>query len=147
MTANATQPPVIEDTTTDHERDVAAIEQMIADVETAFNTNDPDLLTAHFAQNASVVNAAGILMSGRDALLEANRKGLAGFLRDEHARYEVGDIVFLRPDIAIAHKNAWATKADGELIDVAPAMIALYVLVKEQGRWWIVARQNTLTPS
>ncbi|MEV0705607.1 SgcJ/EcaC family oxidoreductase [Saccharopolyspora sp. NPDC050389] len=147
MTDNVTQPPLVEDITTDHEPDIVAIKQVIADVETAFNTNDPDLMTAHFARNASVVNAVGMLMSGREALLDANRKGLAGFLRDEHVRYEVSDIVFIRPDVAIAHKNARATKPDGELIDVDPAMIALYVLVKEQNRWWIAARQNTLTQS
>ncbi|WP_433870116.1 SgcJ/EcaC family oxidoreductase [Saccharopolyspora sp. CA-218241] len=144
MNDDATEPPLIEDTTTDHESDIIAIKQVIADVETAFNTNDPDLMTAHFSRNASVVNAVGMLMSGRDALLDANRKGLAGFLRDEHVRYEVSDIAFIRPDVAIAHKHARATRPDGELIDVDPAMIALYVLVEEHGRWWVVARQNTL---
>ncbi|SEG94872.1 conserved hypothetical protein [Saccharopolyspora kobensis] len=139
--------PVVEDTATDHEPDVAAIEQVIADTETAFNTNDPDLLTAHFTRNATVVNAMGVQISGWDALLESNRKGLAGFLREEYAKYELSDITFLRPDVAIAHKHARATTADGELIDVDPAMIALYVLVKEQGRWWVAARQNTLTRS
>ncbi|GAB3501052.1 YybH family protein [Amycolatopsis cihanbeyliensis] len=147
MSDNVTQPPLIEDATTDHEQDVVAIKQVIADVETAFNTNDPDLMAAHFSRNASVVNAAGMLISGWDALLDANRKGLEGFLRDEYVRYEVGDIAFVRPDVAVAHKSARATKPGGELVDVDPAMIALYVLVKDQDRWWVVARQNTLTRS
>src|ERR1700754_3247061 len=98
--------PMIEDTTADHERDIAAIKGIVADVETAFNTNDADLMTAHFARNAAVVNAVGVRLSGWDALLEANRKGLAGFLRDEHVRYDVRDIVFLRGDVAIAFKEA-----------------------------------------
>ncbi|MGW1676988.1 SgcJ/EcaC family oxidoreductase [Saccharopolyspora sp. NPDC002376] len=144
---NTTRTPVIEDTTSDHEHDVAAIAQVIADTETAFNTNDPDLMTAHFARNATVVNAVGVQLSGWDALLEANRKGLAGFLRDKHVKYELSDITFIRPDVALAHKHARATQPDGELIDVDPAMVALYVLVKEQGRWWIAARQNTPTKS
>lgn len=147
MTNNFTPAPFIEDTTTDHEHDLVAIKQVITDVETAFNTNDPDLMTAHFSRNASAVNAVGMLISGWDALLDANRNGLAGFLRDEYVRYEVSDIVFLRPDVAIAHKLARAATSDGEPIDVDPAMIALYVLVKEQDRWWVAARQNTLTPS
>lgn len=147
MDSTPPRPPAIQDTTADHERDVAAIKQVIGDIETAYNTNDPDLMTVHFARNASVVNVVGVQVSGWDALLAANREGLAGFLRDEHVRYEVDDLVFVRPDIAIAYKHARATTADGELIDVDPAMIALYVLVKEQGRWWIVARQNTAVPS
>jgi uncharacterized protein (TIGR02246 family) len=136
--------PLIEDRTQDHDADVAAIARVIADVETGFNTNDPDVSVAHFARNATAVTVSGLQVSGHDALLEANRTGLAGPLRDQHARYELADVTFLRPDVAVAHKRAWATTADGEPIDVGHAMIALYVLVREGGRWWIAARQNTL---
>ncbi|WP_063043174.1 SgcJ/EcaC family oxidoreductase [Nocardia pseudovaccinii] len=145
MSATTIQ-PAVEHTTVDHTDDIAAIEQIIANVETAYNTNDAELMTADFTANAAVVNAVGALMVGKDALLEANRQGLAGFLKDQYVRYEVADIVFLRPDIAIAHKLARATTAEGELIDIGHAMIALYVLVKENGRWWTAARQNTLVP-
>ena len=140
----APPPPTVEDTTVDHEQDVAAITQVIADIETGFNTNDPDLSVAHFTRNASAVNVAGLQLDGRDALLDANRRGLAGPLRDEHARYEVRDVTFLRPDVALAHKRARAVDADGEPIDVGHEMVALYVLVKEDGHWWVAARHNTL---
>jgi uncharacterized protein (TIGR02246 family) len=136
--------PLIENTTQDHTADVAAIEQVIADIEAGFNGNDPELSVAHFADNASAVSVGGVLVSGRDALLEANRTGLAGPLREQYARYELADVTFLRHDVAVAHKRAWATTPDGEPIDVGHAMIALYVLVREDGRWWVAARQNTL---
>jgi uncharacterized protein (TIGR02246 family) len=139
-----THPPTVSDTTTPHEQDIVAIRQVIADIETGFNTNNPDLSVAHFTHNASAVNVAGLQLDGWDALRDANRRGLAGPLRDEHARYEVRDVTFLRPDVAVAHKQAWATDAHGEPIDVGHAMVALYVLVKEDGRWWVAARQNTL---
>jgi uncharacterized protein (TIGR02246 family) len=139
--------PTIEDASVDHREDVTAIRSVIADVEAGFNTKDPDLSVAHFAENASSVNVVGVQLTGREALLEANRAGLAGFLSDQFARYEVADITFLRPDVAVAHKHAWATTPDGELLDVGHAMIALYVLVKEDHRWWITARQNTLVPA
>ncbi|AOS60932.1 YybH family protein [Actinoalloteichus hymeniacidonis] len=146
MTTAAHLPPMIDDDTTDHHEDIAAITQVIADTQTAFNTNDADLLTEHFAENATVVNAVGMMMSGRPTLHAANQRGLAGFLRDEYARYEVLDVRFPRPDVALAYKNARSTTPEGELIDVDPTMIALYVLVKEAGRWWVIARQNTLVP-
>jgi hypothetical protein len=38
--------PVIADTASDHDADVAAVQAVIADTERAFNTNDPDLLNA-----------------------------------------------------------------------------------------------------
>ncbi|WP_194814010.1 SgcJ/EcaC family oxidoreductase [Nocardia sp. XZ_19_385] len=146
MSATTFEAPTVNDTTVDHATDIAAIEQIIRDTETAYNTNDAELLTSPFTANAAVVNAVGMLMTGRDTLLEANRAGLAGFLKNQYARYDVQDITFLRPDVAIAHKVARATTAEGELIDKDPAMIALYVLVKENGKWWTAARQNTLVP-
>ena len=146
MDPTTTSSPTVEDTTTDHGRDIAEIEQVIADIETGFNTNDADLSVEHFTQNATAVSVAGVHLSGRAALIDAHRSLLAGALRDQYARYAVSDVVFLRPDVAVAHKVAWATDADGELLDVGHAMIALYVLVNEDGRWWVAARQNTLVP-
>ncbi|NKX87886.1 MULTISPECIES: SgcJ/EcaC family oxidoreductase [Nocardia] len=144
---NTMQPPVVDDDTVDHTADIAAIRRIVADTQTAYNTNDAELMTAPFAANAVVGNAVGMVLRGRDALLDANRRGLAGFLADEYVRYDVTDITFLRPDVAIAHKEARATTADGTLIDTDPAMVALYVLVKENDRWWVSARQNTLVPA
>lgn len=132
--------------TTDHERDVETIKRIIAAVETRFNTKDPDLSVEHFARNALVVNVAGVRLSGWDALLDANRGRLAWPLRDQFARYEVG-VVFLRPDVAIVHKRTWATTADGEPIEVAHSMIAMYVLVEEDELWWVAARHNTMVAS
>ncbi|TLF78711.1 SgcJ/EcaC family oxidoreductase [Nocardia cyriacigeorgica] len=138
--------PVIGDETVDHAADREAIEAIISTVETAYNTNDAELMVRDLAANAVVGNAVGVLQRGREAVLEASRAGLAGFLKDEYVRYEVTDIGFLRPDVAIAHKAARAVTAEGEPIDIDPAMIALYVLVKQDGRWWVAARQNTPVP-
>lgn len=148
MTLQTHTPPRIEDTTADHAADVAAIAGVIADVQAGFNGKDPELSTAHFAANATAVTATGVEVDGIEALREANRTGLAGPLSDQYARYELQRVSFPRPDVALAYKHATATTPDGEPIDVGHAMVALYVLVREAGRWWIVARQNTLvTPA
>lgn len=147
MNTNMNRPPVVDDDTVDHTSDIAAIRQIIADTQTAYNTNDAELMTAQFTENAVVGNAVGMLIHGHDALLDANRRGSAGFLKDEYVHYDVVDVAFLRPDVAIAHKTARATTVDGIPIDTEPAMVALYVLVKQDGRWWTAARQNTLVPS
>jgi uncharacterized protein (TIGR02246 family) len=136
--------PRIEDTTTDHTADVEAIRAIIGDIEKGFNDNDAELLVEHYAQNASAVAVSGAQIDGRAAMLEVSRAGLAGPLRDERARYELADVVFVRPDVAVAHKHAQAVDAAGEPVDVGHAMSALYVLVRDGGRWWVVARQNTL---
>jgi uncharacterized protein (TIGR02246 family) len=146
MTRPAPAPPTASDDN-DHAADRAAIAQIIADVEAGLNRKDPDLMTRHFAPNAIAVGADGSAVTGRDALREAHVRGLSGFLRDQYARYEIADLTFLRPDVAILHKRARATDRDGRPLGVGHAMIALYVLTKERDRWWIVARQNTLMPT
>lgn len=124
--------------------DIEQITQVIADVERGFNTNDAELMNTHVAKTASIVNAVGVRLVGREAVMAASVAGLAGPLRDQYARYEIRDVTFLRPDVALVHKEAFATTKDGEPLDLDHAMNALYVLVKEDGRWWIAARQNTL---
>lgn len=124
--------------------DIEEIKQVIADVERGFNTNDAALMNKHLAPDAAVVNVMGVRLVGLAEIMAASEKGLAGPLRDQYARYEVRDVRFLRPDVAIAHKEAFAIRADGEPIDLEHAMNALYVLTKEDGRWLIAARQNTL---
>ncbi|EHR62885.1 SgcJ/EcaC family oxidoreductase [Saccharomonospora cyanea] len=139
----ASAPPVVE-YSPPTEEDLAAIRQIVADTESAYNTNDAELMTKHFARNATVVNAMGVTLSGVDAIVEATRQGLAGFLRDEHVRYDLLDVLFVRPDVALAYKGARATDAEGNLLDAEHVMKVLYVVVKEDGRWWTVARHHTL---
>ena len=138
--------PVIEDLATDHAEDRSAIAALIHDVERGFNTNDADLLVGPLAANASTVTVGGVHMTSRAEAHAASVAGLAGPLRDQVAAYEVADVVFPRSDVAVVHKHAWAVE-DGRRVDVGHAMIALYVFVKQDGRWWVLARQNTLVPS
>ena len=135
--------PQVEDLT-DHSDDEAAIRAIIADTEKAFNTGDAELLVEHLARNAVAVGVSGVELAGRDAVLDGARVAFAGPLKGQRARYEVIGITFVRPDVALARKHARAVDDAGKLVDVGHAMTALYVLTREAGRWWIVARQNTL---
>ena len=124
--------------------DVAAILDVIATQQTGFNSKDAELFASPWRERSWGVSAFGREIAGRDAVLDAARRGFAGPLADEYATYEPGDVEFLGEDVAILHVYARATTASGEQIDVEPAMIALYVLARESGAWQIVARQNTL---
>jgi uncharacterized protein (TIGR02246 family) len=139
-TASA-RPTIIDDA--DHDADLDALRQVIADIEAGFNTNDASLGVEHFAANGTVVNAVGTKLIGWDALLDAHQKGYAH--NDEYVSYTLADVTFLRPDVAIAHKHAVEADAEGALVSDEVAMVALYVFVKEEGRWWIAARANVLT--
>lgn len=139
--------PHIEDTSADHRADEAAILVVIADVERAFNTNDADLLVEHMAENVSVVGVNGDQLDGRTAMLEASRLSFSGSWRDQRARYELVDVLFVSPDVALARTDVTAADSAGDPLAVGHTMTALDVLVRSEGRWWIVARQNTLRPA
>lgn len=136
--------PTIQDTTVDHQQDSLAIQQLIAEIEAGFNQHDPAQLMAPLMQNAVVVNVAGKKATGWDALYAIARDGLAGPLRNEYARYTVQEILYLRPDVAVAHIHGQATTPTGELLPEGQQMIAHYIFVKELDRWWVASRQNTL---
>jgi hypothetical protein len=46
----------------------------------------------------------------------------------------------------VAQKRARAVDADGAPLELDHTMIALYVFVRDGGRWRVAARQNTLAP-
>ena len=116
------------------EADLAAITRVVRDVEDGFNRNDPDLLTAHVAEDAVVVDVRGRVLRGRAAVHEAGRVGLAGPLREATAHYRVSDVAAVAPGVAVAHKDAWSTPEAADS-GAAPEMRALYVLAQRDGRW------------
>ncbi|MBV9790979.1 MAG: SgcJ/EcaC family oxidoreductase [Chloroflexi bacterium] len=140
------QRPNGQQTATAQPQDIAAIKQIIATIETGFNQKDAAACVKHFTQDATVVNVLGIRVSGWSAIHEAHVQGLAGHLRDEYARYDVHDLLFLRPDVAIAQVYGWPITQAGQPIEDGQGMIAMYVMVKAHEQWWIAARQNTLLP-
>jgi len=126
------------------DEDVIAIHRVIESQQMAFNTNDADLLAEPWRERSWGVGVTGAETVGRSGVREAGKTLLAGPLADQYATYEPGEVEFLADDAAIVHVYARAVTAGGRPIDVDHTMIALYVLVREGGRWLIVARQNTL---
>jgi uncharacterized protein (TIGR02246 family) len=62
----------------DRHADTAQVKAVIADIERGFNTKDPELSVTHFLPEAWTVNVTGTDVSGRDALLAADREGYSG---------------------------------------------------------------------
>ena len=67
----------------------------------------------------------------------------AGPFRESYKRFTVEKIRFVRPDVAIVHVRGRSTDRDGKLLEGDEGAIALLVMVKERGKWWITAGQNT----
>ena len=67
----------------------------------------------------------------------------------ERSRYTIESLGFLTPDVACAHVRRVGLDGKGHPLDFSKAAdaivqeMALYVLVRREGRWWIAAAQNT----
>jgi hypothetical protein len=66
------------------------------------------------------------------------------------SRFSLEKVVFFDSTLAAAHVRREAIDADGRVIDPATQSdpqilheIALYVLAKRDGAWWLAAGQNT----
>ncbi|MBH5318444.1 SgcJ/EcaC family oxidoreductase [Paenibacillus sp. GSMTC-2017] len=125
----------------EQERD--RIRGVITEMESAFNRHDAEALDLHFTQNATWVNVFGERLTGWNQINEAHKFVLEGPLKDSYASYKIESIVFAHSDVAIAHIRQFPTTAEGEKIDGGQGSIAIYVLVKEEEVWRLIAGQNT----
>ena len=125
----------------DRDADRAEIRAIVADHARGFNENEPERLAGHYRELSWAVDARGVEVEGRAAMLEQARAVPAG----QHARFDAGHVEFLGEDVAIMHVYVTATDETGAPVDVGHAMIALYVFARgSDGGWEVVARQDTL---
>jgi len=73
-----TEPRPLIELINDDDRERAAIETLIADVEGGLNANDADVSCRDFTAHARTITAAGSRVEGWAALLDAHRVGFAG---------------------------------------------------------------------
>ena len=137
-----TAPPTLADPA-DHTEDRAAIEALLAAVAAGITARDPDACVARFADDARSVIATGRRSTGRDAVREAHVAAFAAAGIPTAARFALLDLVFVRPDVAIATTGAYPAGPD-EPVDLdAPPTVVTWTLVRVDDGWWVAARQFT----
>jgi uncharacterized protein (TIGR02246 family) len=129
--------------TDDHQHDLDQIRALVADVAAGVAAKDVDRCTARFTPDARSVVASGRRAIGHDAIRAAHEDAFASAQAPDRPRFEVLDVLFVRPDVAVATTGGWAL-VDGEEVDPdRPASIATWVLEREGDGWWVAARQFT----
>jgi len=127
----------------ERENDERAIREMNAAVEAAWNKHDAPTLDQSFVEDCDFINVFGEWISTRDKLVKIHTALFAGPFRESYKRFTVEKIRFVRQDVAIAHVRGRNTDRDGKLLEGDEGTIASLVMVKEAGKWRIVAGQNT----
>ncbi|GAA5170843.1 SgcJ/EcaC family oxidoreductase [Amycolatopsis dongchuanensis] len=122
---------------TDQTTAVTAVVDSLGD---AWARGDADAYAAHFTEDATYVTFVGTHYQGRRDIAESHRALFAGFLKGTKLTYELLDVRFLGPDVAVLttrgdnHKGAAPKKLP---------KVQTYTLVREGERWLIAAFQNT----
>ena len=118
------------------------IHALVQSFEDAFNDHDPVALGRHFAEDSLWTNAAGRRIRGRDAVI-AFGKEVTPRLANAFARYEVVDVLEIRPDVVAVHVAQTPVDSDGTATE-APHAGAVYVFAQDGDGWRIVVGQNTI---
>jgi hypothetical protein len=77
--------------------------------------------------------------------VKLKEQGAGGF----SSRFEVERVMVPAPGVAIAHVKRLALRPGGQPIELTSdtggifSEMALYVLVRRDGHWWVAAGQNT----
>jgi uncharacterized protein (TIGR02246 family) len=120
----------------------AEIHALVRSLQDAFNAHDPVALADHYAGDALWASAAGRRMVG-SAQIAAFAREVAPRLADSYARYEVANLLEIRPDVIAVQVAQTAVDADGKPTG-APAGSALYVYARGEDGWRISAGQNMI---
>jgi uncharacterized protein (TIGR02246 family) len=122
--------------------DEGAIRAILQQIEEAWNRSDSASIAAQFAEDANFIQIFGGQLDGRAAIEGSHRSIFDTIYKGSRGSFPIRSIRFLRPDVAIVFARARVNFNEGgkaREIHTRPTL----VVVKEHGRWQIVAFQNT----
>jgi uncharacterized protein (TIGR02246 family) len=126
-----------------------AVDQFVAGLQAGIDAADAEVYNAQFGDDVMWGSPYGATVNGYETLHSIHRgmfsSGVA--VAGPRSRYETVHVMAPTPDVAIAHVRRVALNADGEQIPIDDASVfsemAMYVLVRRDGSWWLAAGQNT----
>ena len=126
-----------------------AVDDFVTELQAGIDTADVEMYNAHFGDDVAWGSPYGATVVGYDTLHSIHRqmfdRGVAA--TGPSSRYETVHVMAPAPDVAIAQVRRAALDAEGRPIPVDDASafseMAMYVLVRRDGQWWLAAGQNT----
>ena len=122
--------------------DERAIQDILERFEGAWNSYDSVSIAALFAEDANFIQIFGGQLDGRTAIEAAHRVIFDTIYKGSHASFKLRSIRFVGPDVAVVFAQARVRFKEGNErreIETRPTL----VVVKQQGKWQVVAFQNT----
>ena len=126
-----------------------AVQGLVAELQAGLDARDADVYNRHFAADVIWGSPFGATVHGYDRLhaihVQLKREQRGG----PSSRYEIVAVLSPAPDVALAQVRRVALDPDGQPVmpsaDLTGSFseMALYVLVRRDGTWWLAAGQNT----
>jgi uncharacterized protein (TIGR02246 family) len=127
----------------------AAVAEFAAGLQAGHDQRDADILNRQFASDVVWGSPFGALVDGFDQLHPIHVR-FQQHARDKPAfRYEVRHVMALDDDVVVAHIARLALDDNDDPLpptaepDQPFSELAMFVLVRRGGQWWLAAGQNT----
>lgn len=127
----------------------AAVQAFVAGLQAGYEQRDAEVLNHQFAADVIWGSPFGALVEGYDQLHPIHVRFQEKPRTGPAFRYEVRHVMAVADDVLIAHIARLAVGPGGSPLppafsgDQPFSEMAMYVLVRRDGRWWLAAGQNT----
>ena len=125
------------------EADLEAIHEVVSTVQHTTQHELVDDFLALFRPDAIWTTGGGKRLLGRDEIAAFTREVLPGGMKGLTMTMEVVHVLFVRADVAAVKVRQIYTSSDGRPNEAEGEFSPLFVMAKEDGRWRLVACQNT----
>jgi uncharacterized protein (TIGR02246 family) len=132
----------------DHPDAAAAVDAFVAGLQAGHDGRDAAVLNRPVAADVAWGSPFGALVDGYDTLhaIHVRFQQQAG---GPPVRYEVRHVLAVTDDVVVAHVARLVLGPDGQPAEPADdtaqpfSELAMFVLVRRDGQWWLAAGQNT----
>lgn len=127
----------------------AAVREFVAGLQAGHEQRDAEILNCQFASDVIWGSPYGALVEGYDRLHPIHVRFQQQPRMGPAFRYSVQHILAVREDVVVAHIARLALSSSGEPSPPSSdphqpfSEMAMYVLVRRSGVWWLAAGQNT----
>lgn len=126
--------------------DPSEIEDFISELQDAIDTGDVELFNKRFARDILWGSPFAAIASGYEQIYSIHKQMFASVTPVKGgAKYEVEHIRFVSERVAIAYIRRIAKIQNVTNLEIKSGSfdeLALFVLVKENGQWWLTAAQH-----
>jgi uncharacterized protein (TIGR02246 family) len=140
--AGAINASLVEQSANARSEDEAAIRAIVKRLQEGWNAGSGKIFAEPFAEDADYVIINGGRIKGRNAIEAGHQRIFATIYKNSHISSSVQSVRFLSDAIAIAHIEWHLKHFEGAVAREGKAMNSI-VVAKENGKWSIVAFQNT----